>query len=230
MVDDEEGVRAGARVSRFTVIDCEQRTPEWFAARAGRVTSSRANAVLAKPKSGSGEAVTRADYKLQLVTERLTGRPQEDDFTTVHIQRGIDLEPSAFGHYEAMTGDILQRCGFLLLNGFEVGCSPDGYVGNFRGIVGFKCPKSTTHIDYLKRRRLPPEYVPQTTHEMWVTGAEFYDFCSFDDRLPEGLQFLHVRIERSELKNEIEAYEHEVTRFLKEVEVEVQALQKLRAA
>lgn len=217
-------------MSRFMVIDCEQRTPEWFAARAGRATSSRANAVLAKPKSGSGEAVTRADYKLQLVTERLTGRSQEDDFTTVHIQRGIDLEPSARGMYEAVTGELLQTCGFIQLSGWNVGCSPDGYVDNFRGIVGFKCPKSTTHIDYLKRRRLPPEYVPQATHEMWVTGAEFYDFCSFDDRLPEGLQFLHVRIERAELKKEIEAYEHEVTRFLAEVDAEVELLSKLRAA
>lgn len=217
-------------MSRFTVIDCEQRTPEWHAARAGRVTSSKADSVLAKPRDGKGEKGMRADYRLQLVTERLTGQPQENGFTNADIQRGIDLEPAAAGHYEAVTGDILQRCGFVLLNGWEVGCSPDGYVDNFRGIVSFKCPKSTTHIDYLKRRRLPPEYVPQATHEMWVTDAEFYDFCSYDDRLPEGLQFLHVRIERSELKGEIEAYEHEVKRFLAEVDAEVQALQKLRAA
>lgn len=217
-------------MSRFTIIECEQRTPEWYAARAGRVTSSKADAVLAKPRDGKGEKGVRADYKLQLVTERLTGRAQEDGFINEHIQRGIDLEPAAAGHYEAVTGEILQECGFLLLNGWEVGCSPDRYVHNFRGIVGFKCPKSTTHIDYLKRRRLPPEYVPQATHEMWVTDAEFYDFCSYDDRLPEGLQFLHVRIERVELKSEIEAYEHEVKRFLAEVDAEVQALQKLRAA
>lgn len=216
-------------MSRFTIIECEQRSEMWLAARAGRVTSSKADAVKAKGKNG-GEAVTRADYRLQLVTERLTGRSQENDFTNVHIQRGIDLEPAAAGHYEAVTGDILQRCGFVLLNDWEAGCSPDGYIDNFRGIVGFKCPKSTTHIDYLKRRRLPPEYVPQATHEMWVTDAEFYDFCSYDDRLPEGLQFLHVRIERAELKAEIEAYEHEVKRFLAEVDAEVQALQKLRAA
>lgn len=216
-------------MSRFTVIECEQRSEMWLSARAGRVTSSKAAAVKAKGKNG-GEAVTRADYRLQLVTERLTGRSQEDDFTTVHIQRGIDLEPAAIGHYEAVTGDILQRCGFVLLNGWEVGCSPDGYVDNFLGIVGFKCPKSTTHIDYLKRRRLPPEYVPQATHEMWVTDAEFYDFCSYDDRLPEGLQFLHVRIERAELKDEIAAYEQEVKRFLAEVDAEMQILSKLRAA
>lgn len=216
-------------MSRFILIDCEQRSEMWLAARAGRVTSSKANSVLAKPRDGKGDKGVRADYRLQLVTERLTGRSQESGFINADIQRGIDLEPAAAGHYEAVTGDIIQRCGFVLLNGWEAGCSPDGYIDNFRGIVGFKCPKSTTHIDYLKRRRLPPEYVPQATHEMWVTDAEFYDFCSFDDRLPEGLQFLHVRIERAELKPEIEAYEQEVKRFLAEVDTEVAALQKLRA-
>jgi hypothetical protein len=216
-------------MSLFTVIDCEQRSPEWYSARAGRVTASRASAVLAKGKNGA-EAATRADYKLQLVTERMTGRPQEDDFTNVHIQRGIELEPAARGEYEVLTGDVVHQCGFLLLNGWEAGASLDGYIDNFRGIVSFKCPKSTTHIDYLKRRRLPPEYVPQATHEMWVTGAEFYDFCSYDDRVPEGLQLFHVRVERSELKAELEAYEHEVARFLNEVDAEVKLLTKLRRA
>jgi len=215
-------------VSRFTIIDCEQRSEIWYAARAGRVTSSKADSVLAKPRDGKGDKGMRADYRLQLVTERLTGKPQENGFTNADIQRGIDLEPAARGEYEAQTGNILLTCGFLLLNDWEVGCSPDGYIDNFRGIVGFKCPKSTTHIDYLKRRRLPPEYVPQATHEMWVTDAEFYDFCSYDDRLPEGLQFLHVRIERAELKAEIANYEQEVTRFLAEVNLEVRALQRLR--
>lgn len=212
-------------MSRFTVIDCEQRSEMWLAARAGKVTSSHAKAVLAK-----GKGLTRDDYKLQIVTEKLTGRSQEKDFTNDHMERGIEKEPAAHGMYEAVTGDMLQTCGFLVLNGWDAGCSPDAYVGNFKGIVGFKCPKSTTHIDYLKRKRLPPEYVPQATHEMWVTDAEFYDFCSYDDRLPEGLQFLHVRIERSELRAEIETYEHEVKRFLAEVDAEVKALQKLRAA
>jgi hypothetical protein len=65
---------------------------------------------------------------------------------------------------------------------------------------------------------------------MWVTGAEFYDFCSYDDRVPEGLQLFHVRVERSELKAELEAYEHEVARFLNEVDAEVKLLTKLRRA
>jgi hypothetical protein len=63
---------------------------------------------------------------------------------------------------------------------------------------------------------------------MWVTGAEYYDFCSYDDRLPEGLQFFHVRVERSEF--DIAEYERELLKFLAEVDQEVESLQRLRAA
>jgi hypothetical protein len=72
--------------------------------------------------------------------------------------------------------------------------------------------------------------VPQATHEMWVTGAEWYDFCSYDDRLPEGLQFFCVRVYRSEFKAELAAYEVELPKFLAEVDAEVESLRKLRSA
>ncbi len=77
---------------------------------------------------------------------------------------------------------------------------------------------------------MPPTYIPQATHEMWVTGAEWYDFFSYDDRLPDGLQDFYVRVERCELVNEIAAYETELTKFLAEVDAEVATLTKLRAA
>lgn len=216
-------------MSRFTVIDCEQRSEMWYAARAGRVTASKADCVLAKIKTG--EAAKRSDYRLQLVTERITGKPQEDEYVNSYMQRGIDLEPTAAGEYEAKTGLLLQTCGFLQATDCHAGASLDRYVGNFEGIVSFKCPKSTTHVEYLKRRRLPPEYVPQATHEMWlVTQAQWYDFVSFDDRLPEGLQLLVVRVERSELEKEIAAYDLEIKRFLAEIDAEVEMLSKMRAA
>ncbi len=53
----------------------EQRTPEWFAKRLGKVTASRIADLMARTKSGP--AASRANYMAQLVTERLTGRPTE---------------------------------------------------------------------------------------------------------------------------------------------------------
>ena len=55
----------------FTIVEAEQRTPAWFAARAGRLTASRAKDMLAAIKTG--EAAARRDLRIQLVVERLTG-------------------------------------------------------------------------------------------------------------------------------------------------------------
>jgi hypothetical protein len=212
-------------MSRYEVIDVPQRSPEWYAARAGRATGSRAAAVLAKIKSG--EAATRRDYKLQLAVERLVGKPQENGFISADMQRGIDLEAAARDAYEVETGEIVRSVGFLSMLEHAAGCSPDGLIDG--GLVGFKCPKSTTHVEYLQRNRVPPEYVPQVTHELWVAGdAEHYDFVSYDDRLPGELQLLVVRAYRSEF--DVAGYEKEVLKFLEEVTEEVKALKKLRKA
>lgn len=215
-------------MSRFTIINAEQRSEMWFAARAGRATGSKAKNILAKIQKG--EAAARRDYRCQLVVERLTGKPQEDDYTNKEMQRGIDLEPAAIGEWEVHTGLIARRTGFLSMNEHMAGCSLDGDVNDFEGILEVKCPKSSTHIEYLKGRRLPPEYVPQCTHNMWVTGAKWLDFVSYDDRLPEGLQYFCVRVYREEFESDFKTYKPELMKFLAEVEAEVQALTKLRAA
>ncbi len=208
------------------VIDHEQRTPGWFQARAGRVTGSRAADVLAKIKSG--EAAARRDYRLQLAVERLTGLPQESGYINAEMQRGIDLEPIARAQYEARSGNFVRQTGFCQHEELLAGCSLDGDIEEFFGILELKVPKSATHISYLRAQRLPSEYIPQITHNLWITGAQFCDFVSFDDRLPEGLQYFCIRVKREEL--DIPSYVAEVQKFLAEVEAEHQALLALRAA
>ena len=210
------------------IIDCEQRTPEWFAARAGRLTGSVASDILSKLKSG-GEPAGRRDLRLQLAVEILTGKPSEaSTFTNAAMQWGIDTEPRARGRYEAESGHVVRTTGFVIREDLRVGCSLDGDVRDFEGIIEIKCPKSTTHVGYLKDPRLPAEYVAQVTHNLWVTGAQWCDFVSFDDRMPEGLDFLCVRVEREE--SAIQAYGNEVLRFLSEVNSEVGQLRNLQGA
>ena len=209
------------------IIDCEQRTPEWFAARAGRLTGSVAAAVLAKIRSG-GEAAARRDLRTQLAIERLTGMPVDNDgFISREMQRGIDLEPAALAAYEAATGRVVRRTGFIIRDDLLVGCSLDGDVDDLKGIIELKCPKSATHVGYLKAKRLPPEYVPQVTHNLWLTGADYCDFASFDDRLPDGLQFFLFRVKRADV--DLAAYEAAARQFLAEVADEVEALKALQA-
>ena len=210
----------------FTLVDAPQRSPEWFAARAGRLTGSRAGDMLATIKSG--EAAARRDLRTQLVVERLTGHPQEDSFINAAMQWGIDHEADAFAAYEAHSGNLVRRTGFLLHTEHLIGCSLDGDVEDFTGIVEIKCPKSATHYGYLKAGAVPASHRPQILHNLWVTGAQWCDFISYDPRFPEGRQLFVVRVPRVEL--DIIAYEKCALAFLAEVEAECAAMSALEVA
>lgn len=207
----------------FTIVEAEQRSPEWFAARLGRLTGSRAADMLATIKSG--EAAARRDLRVQLVVERLTQTLQEDVFVNAAMQRGIDVEPAAFAAYEARTGQLAERTGFLAHNTLAIGCSLDGHIGDFDGILEVKCPKSATHLSYLKGGTAPSAYLPQITHNLWVTGAAWCDFLSFDDRFPPALQTFLVRVDRND--EAIEAYAKSALAFLAEVETEAEAMRTM---
>ena len=201
------------------IIDVEQRTPEWFAARLGRVTGSRASAVVAKIKNG--EAAARRDYRTELVVERLTGHRDDDGFVSKDMQRGIDLEAAAFGAYEAQTGMLVRRTGFVQLGSLMAGCSLDGDVDNLTGIVEIKCPKMATHFGYLTSDRVPANHMPQIVHNLWVTGAAWCDFVSYDDRFPDELALVIRRVMAD--PDAIAVYADEVQAFLAEVDRDEQA-------
>lgn len=210
---------------KFTIIEHPQRSDEWFAARAGRLTGSKAHCAIAIGKAGA-ESVIKRDYRIQLACERLTGKPAEGGYVNFDMQRGIDLESTALAAYEVATGEMVRTTGFLSGDSLPVGCSLDGDISNFKGILELKCPKTNTHIGYWRdRNSLFNEYKAQVLHGLWVTGASFCDLCSYDDRLPASLQFLCVRIERDEAL--IEAYAEQATRFLAEVDLEVEAIRAL---
>lgn len=207
-------VPSGPVVHPFTVLEAEQRSPAWVQARLGRLTGSRAGDMLATTKKGE-PAAARRDLRIQLALERITGAPQEDVYVSAEMRRAVALEPRAIEAYEALTGCFVQRSGFLAHTTLPVGCSLDGHVGDFAGLLEVKCPKSTTHLGYLEAGTVPLEYLPQIVHNLWITGAAWCDFLSFDDRFPPHLQTFLVRHARYE--PEIALYGQAVAAFLAEV-------------
>jgi hypothetical protein len=204
----------------YRILDCDQRSDDWRQARAGRFTASNAADMLSSVKSG--EAAKRRDLRAKIVVERLTGLPQDDGYTNVWMQRGIELEPQARAAYESLTGIIAQPCGFVLDDEKPIGCSPDGVIDDFKGGLELKCPKVATHIGYLRAGDVPAEYVPQLLHSFWVTGATFWDFVSFAPELPEGLRVFYVRVQRNDAQ--VNDYIAKATAFLEECDREVEAL------
>jgi YqaJ-like viral recombinase domain len=209
-------------VSRYLVSEHPQGSEEWKLARAGKATGSRAGDILAKIKTG--EAAARRDYRVQLVTERLTGVPVENGFVSKDMEWGIEQEPFARMAYEEATGAIVNEAGFLYLPDIQSGCSVDGLIAG-GGLFEAKCPKSATHISYLLAKRIPPAYEPQLIHNLWITGEPFADFVSFDPRMPAHLQLFRARMERDEAL--IREHEVEVLTFLVGVDELVSQLGRL---
>lgn len=207
----------------FTIIDAEQRSPAWFAARVGRLTGSCAGAMLSTIKSG--EAAARRDLRTRLVCERLTGLPQDDGYVNADMLRGIEKEPEAFAAYEALTGQMVSRSGFLAHNTLMAGCSLDGHVGDFAGILEVKCPRSANHLRYLRAGVVPVEHLAQITHNLFITNASWCDFVSYDDRFPPPLQLFRVRVSIDQV--DLDAYHLALSLFLSEVDKEVEAVKAL---
>lgn len=201
----------------FTVIDVEQGSPEWHLARCGRLTASRAADVLATVKTG--EAAARRDYRTTLVVERLTGVKQDEGgFVSNDMKRGNEIEPLARAAYESITGTLVSEVGFCSHNTLMVGASPDAVIGDFEGLAEFKAPRSANHLRYIRAGVVPKEHEAQLVALLWVTGAPWVDFFSFDPLMPAGLQGFLVRMNRDE--KQIGAFALAANLFLSEVDAE----------
>ena len=200
----------------------EQRTADWFAARAGKVTASRVADVIAKTKSGY--SASRANYMAELVVERLTGKPVEG-FTNAAMQWGIDQEPFARARYEDATGHIVEEVGLVLHPYIPMsGASPDGRIG-VDGLVEIKCPNTATHIETLTTQNIPATYITQMQWQMACTTAIWCDYVSFDPRMPKHMQYFCKRLHvDNKMILELEA---EVKSFLAEISSKINELNSI---
>ena len=200
-----------------------QGTPEWHQARLGKVTASTLADVMAAGRGGAPSA-TRANYRAQLVVERLTGSPTET-FTNAAMAHGTETEPQARATYILTTGRIVAEVGFIDHPAITMaGASPDGLIGS-DGLIEIKCPNSATHIATLRGSEIDGKYVKQMQWQMACTGRAWCDFVSFDPRLPDDLQ-LHIRRVQRDPAMIVEM-ETVVRAFLEEVNEEISALRSL---
>jgi predicted phage-related endonuclease len=206
------------------VHDVEQRGDDWVHLRLGKFTASRAKDMMATLKS-KGESASRRDLRVQLAVERLTHQSADRNYQNEDMLRGIAMEPEALAAAELLLGRAIHPCGFIEHDVLAAGCSPDGVVGDFEGLVEAKCPKSATHFQYWKGGVLPAEYLWQVVHQLWITGAQWVEFISYDDRFPPHLQIFHVRHQRDDA--EMDSYELMARQFLREVDADVEAMEGL---
>jgi hypothetical protein len=201
---------------------CEQRTPEWFALRAGKVTASRMGDVLAV--IAKGEAAARRKYRAQVAVEILTGHPIPPKFLGREMEWRGEMEPHALVAYQIERDlPFVETVGFVTHDNISrFGGSPDVLVGD-DGLAEFKVPDADTHMDYLLKGFLPEEYKPQMRAQLaCMPERQWCDFVSYHPHFPAHLQLFVRRFYRDEPK--IAEIETKVCQFLAEVDVVLEQL------
>lgn len=203
-----------------------QGSQEWLDQRAGCVTASRFCDVLDVGVNGKPKEA-RNTYLKKLVVERVTGSATESA-TSASMAWGKDAEPFARTEYEAQTGRIVMESDFVRhpMHPY-VGASPDGLIGTDGGYES-KCPHNSAVHLWTIRDGMPREHIAQVQGCIWVTGRKWWDFVSYDPRMPADLRLYVQRIERDDIY--IKALENKVMDFLAEVQIEINTFLTLRSA
>jgi len=172
------------------ILDHEQGSPEWLAARLGKPSAS----MFAKLITQTGKPSSSADgYINQLIAERITGQ-SEPFYVNDHMARGTELEPEAREAYEFISGNEVIETGFILDTSFEFGCSPDGLILD-QGGLEIKCPAPQTMVSYLRDNQVGvKKYWQQMQGCLWITQRDWWDFFAYHPEMPHVL----VRVERDE--------------------------------
>ena len=173
------------------IHDVAQGSPSWFLARMGVVTASEVDALVTpKWKVREGEAVHT--YVYRKLAEKLVNWSPEM-LSGYAVDQGKILETMALPWFEFETGRKVKRVGFITTDCGRYGCSPDGMLEDGSGLE-VKSPQAPNHIKYLLEGKLPDDYAPQVHFSMFVTGAPYWTFVSFNQRLTPFV----LRVDRDE--------------------------------
>ena len=195
------------------ILNDEQGSEAWLRSRLGKISASRVDSIL----TPTGKPSAQADkYINELIAQRLSGEVPET-YTNAHMERGNELEPSARALYEFINDCTVDLAGFCLHPILPAGFSPDGFVSDAGGLE-IKCCAPHTHVEYLRKGKVPTKYIPQIQMALWISGREWWDFMSYHPKIEP----LIVRVERDE--EYIEKLQQEVTKAAKLIDKEVERL------
>lgn len=174
----------------YKIIECDQRSPEWFDARLGKHTGSAFKSLITPTGKPSASAEVCNN---RLVAELILGRPDET-FQSEAMLRGAELEDEALEFINFTHGFNFKKVGFLD-SGLGYGVSADAIDESVQIGLEMKAPSAHTHIEYITAGTLPPEYKPQVQGGMLVTGFKKWVFMSYH---PE-IKPLVIIVERDEV-------------------------------
>jgi len=167
------------------ILDCEQGSEEWHAARRGIPTASCFTNIMTPMKREYAEKSARS-YINQLIAERISGKA-DDNYISTDMQNGIDLENEARKYYEWKVAPCTQVGLIYADDNKDVACSPDGLIKSRKRGLEIKCPKLETMIKWLSADSVPEEHLAQIQGSMMIANLNHWDFMAYHPLIPEPL-------------------------------------------
>ena len=173
------------------IINVQQGSEEWLELRRGVATASHFSEIV----TSKGEISESLEKYARGLASALLMTTLDNQYSNEDMERGVELEPDAKMLYQEYTFDIVETCGFMSCD--DYGYSPDGLVGS-DGLVEIKCPKATTHIQYLVEDKLPTKYIAQVQGGLMVSERQWCDFVSFHPDFKDPYKLFIKRVYRDE--------------------------------
>jgi len=184
----------------------EQRSPEWFAARVGRVTGSNVGAILGVDPYRDANDVMRAMVR--------SYHKAESEFKgNIATEWGVANEDTAQFDYTMFTGNEVIECSFFTYEDW-LGASPDGLI-SLDTVLEIKCPfgKRKDMPPKFKTLKEQPHYYAQMQIEMLCTGRST---CHFWQWTPNGEKFIGVSRDQEWLDENLPVLKKFYERYLTE--------------
>jgi len=168
--------------------DLDQGSSEWLEARRGIVTASEVGK-LVTPTLKIADNKTSRGLIERLAAERISGRI-DDHYMSRDMERGHLDEPFARQAYEQHMNVEVQQVGFMTreLEGFVLGYSPDGLVGE-TGLIEIKSRKPQLQVMHVLEPDVPHDHMAQMQAGMLVAGRDWCDYISYSGGL-------HLKVDR----------------------------------
>lgn len=183
------------------ILDHEQGSDEWKAARRGVITGTRLKDLIS----------ARGGRKIgfyELLAERLATEDGNEELNP--MERGTQLEDEAISILSKKTGTGFEKVGLCISDDNKmIGSSPDALSminGKYHEAAEVKCLSSARHLQAYIEKQIPKEYMPQVVQYFIVNNDlnRLY-FCFYDPRL-KALPFHLIEVRRVEIEDKIEEY------------------------
>lgn len=203
------------------ILDVEQGSEEWKAARCGSLGASRLHEAVARTKTGWG--ASRANILADLLLERLTGKSL-DGYVNQAMRTGTEREPEARAAYAFAYDVEVAEIGLARHPRIKwTHASPDGLIGDL-GALEIKCCTPATHLEALLGAPIPDKYVIQVQWQLCCLGRQWADLAYYNPDFPEEMRLFVRRVHRDEAR--IDTLEEQVEEFLGELEMKLAQLRE----